>query len=97
MADGESAGKIVAYDFQPHGTTFAVPVQIEQPTLGTNLMKWTPTQNILGAYFSSLNQTAGTGEVTEFRPTFVSADKAWIKFTVDHFSGYMVSTGREEE
>lgn len=31
------AGSIVAYDFQPHGTTFAKPLVIMQPTLGTNL------------------------------------------------------------
>lgn len=91
------AGNVVAYDFQPHGTTFAVPIQIEQPTLGTNLMKQPAVKSISGAYFSWLNQASGTAGVTEFRPTFVAADKAWIKFTVEHFSGYMVSTGRDNE
>ena len=91
------AGKVVAYSFEPHGTTFAVPLLIEQPTLGTNLMKLPPVSSIEGAYFSELNQISGIGVVTEFEPTFVSADKAWIRFTVKHFSGYMVSTGRESD
>jgi hypothetical protein len=91
------AGRIVAYDFQPHGIRFAVPVQIEQPTLGTSLKDQPTVSGIEGAYFpeaSSLDQAAGTATVTEFRPTFVSADNAWVKFTVDHFSGYMLSSGR---
>lgn len=91
-------GIIVAYDFQPHGMTFAQPLTIQQPTLGTNLFKLDPVTSIEGAYFlgnSSLNQTTGTATVAEFEPTFVSADNAWITFTVKHFSGYMVATGRQ--
>ena len=91
-------GNIVAYDFQPHGMLFAAPLTIQQPTLGTNLFKWDPTTNIQGAYFplvNTLDQSAGTALVTEFEPTLVSADKAWITFQVRHFSGYMVSMGRQ--
>ena len=90
-------GTIVAYDFQPHGTVFAAPLLIEQPTLGTNLFKLDPASSIQGAYFlstSMLDQTNGTAAVSEFEPTFVSADKAWVRFTVKHFSGYLVSSGR---
>jgi hypothetical protein len=89
-------GTIVAYDFEPHGT-FALPLTIQQPTLGTNLFKLDPVTAIEGAYFlgaSSLNQLTGTATVAEFEPTFVSADKAWITFTVKHFSGYVIATGR---
>lgn len=85
------AGNTVAYDFQPHGTTFAVPLQIEVPTGGTTFASQT---RVRAAYFpesSLLNLVTGIGFVSEFRPTTVSADKAWIRFTVDHFSGYMVS------
>jgi hypothetical protein len=90
-------GKIVAYDFQPHGTTFAVPLQIAQPTLGTNLFKQPATASIQAAYFpgtSALDQYSGTADVSEFEPTSVTSDRAWIRFTVKHFSGYMISTGR---
>lgn len=92
------AGNVVAYNFAPHGTVFAVPVEISQPTQGTNLSKLPGGANVEGAYFtdlSLLNENAGTADVAEFEPTFVSADKAWIDFTVNHFSGYMVSTGRQ--
>jgi hypothetical protein len=90
-------GTIVAYDFQPHGTTFAQPLTVQQPTLGTNLFKLDPATSIQGAYFlgtSLLNETTGTAAVAEFEPTFVSADKAWVTFTVNHFSGYIIATGR---
>jgi len=90
-------GIIVAYDFQPHGMTFAQPLTIQQPTLGTNLFKLDPATSVQGAYFlgtSALNQITGTATVAEFEPTFISADKAWITFTVKHFSGYMLATGR---
>lgn len=90
-------GIIVAYDFQPHGTTFAVPVQIEQPTGGTGLLgllNVQPSTTVSGAYFiqnSLLDQLLGTAVVSEFRPASISADRQWIRFNVDHFSGYMVS------
>lgn len=90
-------GIIVAYEFQPHGTTFAVPVKIEQPTGGTSLLGLLgvqPTRTVRGAYFaekSLLDQLLGTAVVSEFRPASISADRQWIRFDVDHFSGYMVS------
>lgn len=90
-------GNIVAYDFEPHGTTFAVPLELKQPTLGTNLFKLPPATRAAGAYFlsaSALNQAAGTADVAEFETTFVSANRAWITFSVKHFSGYLISTGR---
>jgi hypothetical protein len=77
--------------------TFAQPLLIQQPTLGTNLFKLDPATSVQGAYFlgtSALNQITGTATVAEFEPTFISADKAWITFTVKHFSGYMLATGR---
>ncbi|MGZ8379171.1 MAG: hypothetical protein ACXW05_19100 [Gemmatirosa sp.] len=89
-------GRIVAYDFQPHGLHFAVPAQIEHPTAGVNL-KGVTASSVEGAYFESaaaLDQATGTAQVTEFRPTLVAVEKGLVRFTVDHFSGYMVSTGR---
>lgn len=91
-------GSIVAYDFQPHGTKFAQPVLVEHPTSGTNILKLPALTSFQGAYFqdqSLLNQLLGTVTVSEFEPTFVSADKAWVRFTVQHFSGYVVAWGRQ--
>lgn len=84
-------GLIVAYDFEPHGTTFDKPLIIEQSTNGTN---FSPNANVRGAYFPNaglLNQLLGRALVTEFRPATVSPDGKTIRFTVEHFSGYMVS------
>jgi hypothetical protein len=50
-----------------------------------------------GAYFadaSKINAAAGTAVVNEFRPTVLSADRSAVAFTVAHFSGYIMTTGR---
>ena len=87
------AGSILAYDFEPHGITFAVPLTLEQPINGTNFGRFTnPT--IQGAYFKDvkqLNHATGKAIVDEFRPTLLSIDKKWIRFSIDHFSGYIVA------
>jgi len=86
-------GLMVAYDFEPHGTTFDVPLIIEQSTAGTNFASW-KTPQVRGAYFPHsglLNQLLGRALVSEFRPATLSPDRRTIRFTVEHFSGYMVS------
>ncbi|MCE2902294.1 MAG: hypothetical protein ACK6DP_11135 [Gemmatimonas sp.] len=87
------AGSIVAYDFEPHGITFAVPLVLEQPVNGTNFGGFTGTA-VRGAYYKDagqLDQRTGKAMVDEFRPTLISTDKKWIRFSVDHFSGYIVA------
>ncbi len=36
----------------------------------------------------------GVASVLEFRPTSVDVTGSKIKFTVDHFSGYLIASGR---
>lgn len=87
------AGRIMAHDFQPHGTRFAVPLTFEVPTKDTNFGSFT-NPLVRGAYYKDaqqLNQENGKAIVDEFRPTFTSVDKKWITFSIDHFSGYMVA------
>jgi hypothetical protein len=50
-------GRIVAYDFQPHGRTFAAPLTVRIPAAGTNLAAVAGTATFRGAYFPS---TAGS-------------------------------------
>jgi hypothetical protein len=91
-------GVVVAYDFAPHGIRFAVPLQVEQPTAGTTFHQLSSTGGVQGAYFldnSQVSQSTGSATVNEFRPTSVASDRSAIRFTVDHFSGYLVSTGRQ--
>lgn len=92
------AGKIVAFEFEPHGIQFDRPVIVDLPTKNTIVPDLQSLEDIRAAYFphvSALNPGHGTAIVTEFEPTFVSADKSHIRFSVDHFSGYLVSMGRK--
>jgi hypothetical protein len=92
-------GRIVAYDFQPHGRTFAYPLTVRQPGAGTNLGALWSTSGLQGAYFvdqSKLDQANGVATVSEFAPsTTVASDRSSVSFTVKHFSGYLMSTGRK--
>lgn len=89
------AGRLVAYEFQPHGTTFAVPLQFSQDLRKTNLLG-TLTGSLLmdGAYFSSkdnLNTTLGLGLVNEVLPATTDLLSFRVRFPIKHFSGYLVS------
>ena len=89
-------GRIVAYEFEPHGTTFDVPLRITHPTRDLDFRR-VDLRSVRGAYFrnaSALDHAAGSAVASEFRPTSVSLEQGAVSFTVDHFSGYMVSWGR---
>lgn len=92
-------GPILAYDFQPHGTRFAVPLVVEHPTAGLDLSPLrNPTAKLTAAYvpdLSLLNALSGTVTVSELQPTVVSLDKSAVRFSVWHFSGYVVAWGRD--
>lgn len=88
------AGKIVAYDFQPHGTTFAVPLQFSQDLRKTSLLTTLTAPLLDGAYFtdaSMLNQASGTALVSELRSATVNLLQFRASFPINHFSGYLVS------
>jgi hypothetical protein len=91
-------GRIVAYDFQPHGKTFAAALTVKQPGAGTNLAAVSAAA-LQGAYFADatrLDQANAAAVVDEFAPsTTVAADRSSVSFTVKHFSGYLMSTGRK--
>lgn len=91
-------GDEVAYTFEPHGLQFREPVTIMQDYRGTQAWK-NPLllSAIEGAYFptvSDLDTNSGEADVQEFRPTSVDVTGSKIKFTVDHFSGYLIASGR---
>jgi hypothetical protein len=88
------AGKLVAYDFQPHGTKFAVPLQFNQDLRKTNIVATLTAPRIDGAYFadnSRLNQASGTALVSELRAATVNLLQFRASFPIDHFSGYLIS------
>ena len=88
------AGKLVAYEFEPHGTTFAVPLQFTQDLRKTSLIGSLTGTLMNGAYFTDrdkLNQTLGIALVKELRPAVVNLLKFRATFPIDHFSGYLIS------
>lgn len=91
-------GDEVAYTFQPHGLHFREPVRIEQEFKGTSAEgNRSLLEGVEGAYFPSvtdLDAAQGIASVLEFRPTSVDVTGSKIRFTVDHFSGYLIASGR---
>jgi len=89
-------GKMVAYDFEPHGTTFLQPLTFSQELRGTDALLGLLTgPDFGGGYFKSqtqLNHASGTAVIDE---SFgVRLNRGTAAFDISHFSGYMVSTGR---
>jgi hypothetical protein len=91
------AGNMVAYEFQPHGTKFAKPLEFEQTLEGTNWNKLNTRAVLNGGYFKTLDQLdllRGLGLLDETYPVTVKSNR--VMFNITHFSGYMVSTGRSD-
>lgn len=91
------AGSQVAYEFEPHGIRFLVPLIVTQNLVGTNALNGgLLPQPLVAGYFASLSDLdplAGTGLVSELLGTSVSLVTKTVTFQVVHFSGYLVATG----
>jgi hypothetical protein len=91
-------GKVVAYEFEPHGTVFAKALAFEQDLTNTSWANVKSTGALSGGYFQALDQLNlqnGLSLLNEVLPAAVNNGK--VKFNVYHFSGYMVSTGRAQQ
>lgn len=98
------AGSDVAYEFQPHGLTFAQPVKLQQTIKGT----WAETYPSLlkgmhGSYWGQTtldNAFIDKGKyfalVQEHEIGYFEQNASQLKFYIDHFSGYLVSCGFTE-
>ena len=89
------AGKAVAYEFEPHGTTFNTPLIFKQDLTKTS-MSGTSFALVEGAYFASAAQVdlaANTAQVDQFFSTWIALDGE-LYIGIPHFSGYLVSSGR---
>jgi hypothetical protein len=101
-------GNVVAYDFQPHGAVFNVPLTLVQDLGRTNFENIKLPKGFVaewnGAYFADarwIDEDNGFAVVAELLP----ATAAWtwtggkkngrVSFPIRHFSGYMLSMGRE--
>jgi hypothetical protein len=88
------AGSLIAYDFAPHGITFAKPLQFKQQLKGTNV-------TLLQVPFLQLSYYADpsllgkvTGLVSELVGGVFNILDWSFTAPIKHFSGYMVSCGR---
>ena len=90
------AGALVAYDFAPHGITFAKPLVMTQSLTGTSANLLNKSLLELGYYADASQLFASGAFVSELTSGFVDI-LGWI-FTanIKHFSGYVVGCGRGE-
>ncbi len=89
------AGRLVAYDFEPHGTRFNLPLLFVQDLRGTQAPAFF-SGSIYGAYFaddSQLDEGAGVAVVDELLNAAVNPFTRYAMFPIWHFSGYMLALG----
>lgn len=89
------AGSLVAYDFAPHGITFAKPLVFTQSLSGTNATILNAPLLKLGYYSDPSLLTALDGLVSELISGNVNLLSWTFTANIEHFSGYMVGMGRE--
>jgi hypothetical protein len=90
-------GRTVAYTFEPHGITFHKPVSVRQSLRNTTAWKDASfAAELQGAYFERLlvDRTESYSRVLEHRGGTVKELGHMLEFSIEHFSGYMVSTGK---
>jgi len=97
------AGPNVAYEFQPHGITFAQPVKVQQDLRAT----WASVYPQLlgtahgGYYDRSLDSSfVDPGKLfavlKEHELGYLETNATQLKFYINHFSGYLVTCGRAD-
>jgi hypothetical protein len=90
-------GDVVAYEFEPHGIQFALPLVAIQDLTATNWQsKGTGATYDVG-YFaapSDLDVGSKTALVRELLPRSFDPLGRRLIFQISHFSGYMVAWGR---
>ena len=88
------AGTLVAYDFAPHGITFAKPLVFSQQLRGTNATLLSAPLLRLGYYENANLLTRTGGLVSELLGGTVNTLTWTFTSTIPHFSGYIVTCGR---
>jgi hypothetical protein len=95
------AGSQVAYEFEPHGTQFLVPLLVTQNLSGTNAVSGGLfSRPVFAGYFASLsdlNPLSNSGLVSELLGVALNLSNKSATFPVFHFSGYLIATGRDME
>jgi hypothetical protein len=88
------AGSLIAYDFAPHGITFAKPLVFSQQLKGTNASLLTTPFLQLG-YYSDASLLTKTGAlVSELLGGTINLLTGTFTAPIPHFSGYIVTCRR---
>jgi len=97
------AGPNVAYEFQPHGITFAQPVKIQQDLRVTWASVYPQLLGLAhGGYYDRALDSSFVDpgklfvQVKEHELGYVESNATQLKFYVGHFSGYVVLCGRSD-
>jgi hypothetical protein len=85
-------GSYVAYDMEPHGTKFLLPLVATQSLAQTNAKGLLNLQLSLGYYTDATRITT----VSELLGVQLDLLKLVAISTIRHFSGYIYATGRED-
>jgi hypothetical protein len=91
------SGELVAYDFAPHGITFAKPLTFTQQLRGTNASLLTAPLLSLGYYKDASLLTKTGGLISELLGGVVNLTSWTFTGKIPHFSGYIVTCGRRGE
>jgi hypothetical protein len=93
------AGGAVAYEFAPHGLKFTVPLIAVQDLTKTNTTGLDLSLLTAGYFEDSkdINSLTGTAKVTELFNVNATLSPLTAVWTIPHFSGYLVATGRSGE
>ena len=85
-------GSTVAYEFEPHGLTLNKRLIATQSLSPTTLVSSLLGQSFTGAYFTSRDDLHldGTALVHELEPTTSDLLSLQVRFSIGHFSGYLV-------
>jgi hypothetical protein len=99
-------GKVVSYEFFPHGTTFLKPIKIQQDLRNTQAFKNASIMSALqGGYLANgyydIDFRNASAPLAELFPVeyfddsgeFTKTTPALVKFYTHHFSGYTLASG----
>jgi hypothetical protein len=97
-------GPNVAYEFQPHGITFAQPVKIQQDLRYTWASVYPQLLGMAhGGYYdrsldsSFVDPAKLFAVVKEHELGYLESNATQLKFYINHFSGYLVTCGRGDD
>jgi hypothetical protein len=91
------AGYLLAYDFEPHGVTFNVPLVFRQSLSNTNVGLLSPLALKLGYYEDPSLLGKTTALVSEVISGVTSILTRTFTAPIKHFSGYIIICGRTDE